>query len=61
MTTNSISTPMFMIGFFLFIVGLLIIFNVISNTLSTILFISLFAISIIIKVKQLWNKKQANN
>jgi predicted membrane protein len=61
MTTNNICTPMFIIAFFLFIVGLLTIFNVIGNTLSTILFITLFVISIIFKVKELWNKNQANN
>ncbi|OJT53720.1 hypothetical protein BFP46_24860 [Bacillus licheniformis] len=57
MSTNNISTPMFIIAFFLFVVGILTIFNVINDTLSTILFVSLFLISILMKAIELSKKK----
>ncbi|WP_332633801.1 hypothetical protein [Halalkalibacter flavus] len=61
MISNNISTSMFIVAFFLFVVGILTVFDAIGNALSTILFIVLFVISIIIKILESLKKNKKDN
>ncbi|MGG0669870.1 hypothetical protein [Sporosarcina koreensis] len=50
---SGLSNAMFILMFFVFIVGLLMIFDLVSNLVSGILMLTLFGIAVIIKIVEM--------